>query len=158
MTSGEFTATLPRKRMSSGVLLSDQHGRVLLIEPAYKPYWEIPGGAVETNESPYAAAQRELREDLGLALRVGRLLVTDWVPPSVDASEVLVQVYDGGVLTPDQTARIRPPANEVRSWGWCTEEEATRRVSEVLSRRIQAAVWARSERAMVYLENGYFVV
>lgn len=36
--SNDFTATLPRKRMGAAVLLSDAHGRVLLVEPIYKPY------------------------------------------------------------------------------------------------------------------------
>jgi 8-oxo-dGTP pyrophosphatase MutT (NUDIX family) len=49
--------------MGAGVLLSDQRGRVLLV-----------GGIVEADESPYAAAVRELKEELGLATRVGRLL------------------------------------------------------------------------------------
>ncbi|MFF0176044.1 NUDIX hydrolase [Micromonospora profundi] len=46
MTNDDFTATLPRKRMGAEVLLSDDRGRVLLVEPTYKDYWEIPGGAV----------------------------------------------------------------------------------------------------------------
>lgn len=51
-------------------------------EPTYKPYFEIPGGAVDGDESPHAAAVRELKEELGLPVLLGRLLVTDWVPPS----------------------------------------------------------------------------
>ena len=47
----DFTATLPRKRMGAGVLFTDEAGRVLLVEPTYKDYWEIPGGAV--NAVPY---------------------------------------------------------------------------------------------------------
>ena len=41
-----YSATLPRKRMAAGVLFRDHDGRVLLVEPVYKDYWEIPG-AVE---------------------------------------------------------------------------------------------------------------
>jgi 8-oxo-dGTP diphosphatase len=37
--SDDFTATLPRKRMGAGVLLSDPNGRVLLVEPTYKDHW-----------------------------------------------------------------------------------------------------------------------
>ncbi len=80
----DYTATLPRKRVGAGVLFSDGHGRTLLVEPAYKDYWEIPGGAVEAGESPRAAAAREIEEELALHLRPGRLLVTDWVPPRPD--------------------------------------------------------------------------
>jgi hypothetical protein len=37
--SDDYTATLPRKRMGAGVLLSDDQGRVLLVEPTYTDYW-----------------------------------------------------------------------------------------------------------------------
>lgn len=154
----DFTATLPRKRMGAGVLLSDPDGRVLLVEPTYKDYWEIPGGAVEADESPYAAVVRELREELNLQVRPGRLLVTDWVPPRPGRTEGLMLLFDGGVLRPEQAARIRLPVEELRSWAWCTEEEASRRLSELLARRIVAAVRARIENTVIYLENGFFVV
>ncbi|WP_305786374.1 NUDIX domain-containing protein [Symbioplanes lichenis] len=151
----DYTASLPRKRMGAGVLLSDHRGRVLLVEPTYTDYWEIPGGAVEADESPYAAAVREVDEELGLPLRPGRLLVTDWVPPRPDRTEGLMLLFDGGLLTPEQTDRIQLPAEELRSWAWCTEHEATDRLSDLLSRRITAAIRARADGSPAYLENGY---
>ena len=68
----DYTATLPRKRMGSAVLLRDRDGRILLVEPTYKDYWELPGGVVEADESPYDAAVRELAEELGLARGTSR--------------------------------------------------------------------------------------
>ncbi|MEV8509706.1 NUDIX hydrolase [Actinoplanes sp. NPDC051475] len=156
MTS-DYTATLPRKRMGAGVLLSDDQGRSLLVEPSYKDYWELPGGAVEADESPHAAVARELTEELGLSVELGRLLVSDWVPPRPGRTEGLMMVFDGGVLTPEQTAQIRLPADELRSWAWCTEQEAGERLSELLARRVAAAVRARADGVTVYLENGFFV-
>jgi 8-oxo-dGTP diphosphatase len=153
----DFTATLPRKRMGAGALLTDDRGRVLLVEPTYKDHWEVPGGGVEADESPYAAAVRELDEELGLPVQLGRLLVTDWVPPRPDRTEGLMLIFDGGVLTPEDTARIRLPAEELRSWAWCTEQEAGERLSDLLARRIVAAVLARAENTAAYLENGFFV-
>ncbi|MEV4346980.1 NUDIX hydrolase [Actinoplanes sp. NPDC049596] len=154
----DFTATLPRKRMGAGALLTDDQGRVLLVEPTYKDYWEVPGGAVEADESPYAAVGRELKEELGLIVRLGRLLVTDWVPPRPNRTEGLMLIFDGGVLTPEQTAQITLPADELRSWAWCTEQQATERLSDLLARRIIAAIRARAENTAVYLQNGFFVV
>ena len=153
----DFTATLPRKRMGAGVLLSDAGGRVLLVEPVYKPDWEIPGGAVEADESPHAAVVREVDEELGLSVRPGRLLVTDWVPPRPERTEGLMMVFDGGLLTPAETARIRLPAEELRSWAWCTEPEARERLSDLLARRVTAAVQARTDDTAVYLENGFLL-
>jgi 8-oxo-dGTP diphosphatase len=155
--SSDYTATLPQKRMGAGVLITDADGRVLLVEPTYKAYWEIPGGAIEADESPHAAAARELKEELGLPVRVGRLLVTDWVPPRSDRTEGLMLVFDGGVLTEEQEAQIRLPAEELRGWAWCTEPEASERLSELLARRVSAALQARGDGSAVYLENGFYV-
>jgi len=154
---GDFTATLPRKRMGAGVLLSDLAGRALLVEPTYKSYWEIPGGCVEADESPYAAATRELKEELGLPVTPGRLLVLDWVPPRPERTEGVMVIYDGGVLGPEQTRQIQVPPDELSSWAWCTVEEAGQRLSELLTRRLTAAIRARAEGTTAYLENGFFV-
>ncbi|MFI1994883.1 NUDIX domain-containing protein [Actinoplanes sp. NPDC020271] len=152
--SDDFTATLPRKRMGAGALLTDNQGRVLLVEPTYKDYWEIPGGAVEADESPLTAVSRELKEELGLPVRPGRLLVTDWVPPREGRTEGLMMLFDGGTLAPEQTSQIRLPIEELRSWAWCTEQEAGERLSELLARRITAALRARADGIALYLENG----
>jgi 8-oxo-dGTP diphosphatase len=52
--SEEFRA-IPRKRMAAGIVAVDDHMRVLLVEPAYKTNWEVPGGLVELGEPPRAA-------------------------------------------------------------------------------------------------------
>jgi 8-oxo-dGTP diphosphatase len=48
-------------------------GRVLLAQrpagKAYAGYWEFPGGKLEPGESPRAALDRELHEELGLTVR-----------------------------------------------------------------------------------------
>ncbi|WP_436536314.1 NUDIX domain-containing protein [Actinoplanes sp. HUAS TT8] len=150
----DFTVTLPRKRMGAGALLTDGQGRVLLVEPTYKDYWEIPGGAVEAGESPLTAVARELKEELGLPVRPGRLLVTDWVPPREGRTEGLMMLFDGGILAPEQTSQIRLPIEELRSWAWSTEREAGERLSELLARRITAALRARADGTALYLENG----
>jgi 8-oxo-dGTP pyrophosphatase MutT (NUDIX family) len=155
--SDDYTETLPRKRMGAAVLLTDEMGRVLLVEPTYKDYWEIPGGAVEADESPRTAAVRELQEELGLLVSPGRLLVVDWVPPRPNRTEGLILVFDGELLTSEQTAQFRLPADELRSWAWCGEREANERLSELLARRVAAAVRARADSTVAYLENGFIV-
>ncbi|MFJ5985280.1 NUDIX domain-containing protein [Lentzea sp. NPDC092896] len=96
--------------MAAGVLFRDRASRVLLFEPSYKPNWEIPGGAAEADESPSAAATRELAEELGWERPLGRLLVVDYPRPQDFRPEGVVFVFDGEVhsgLRPEQSV-IRP--------------------------------------------------
>lgn len=63
----------------AGALFVD--GKLLLAERAHPPelagYWELPGGKVEPGEEPRAALARELREELGIDVRVGQRIGAD---------------------------------------------------------------------------------
>lgn len=150
----DYFASLPRKRMGSAVLLRHPDNRILLVEPVYKDYWELPGGTVDADESPYDAAVRELREELGLSVTPGRLLAVDWVPPRGIRTDGVMFVYDGGLLDPARAAEIKLPADELRSWAWSTPEEAEQRLSPLLARRAAAALSALSNGVSAYLEDG----
>src|ERR1700754_2472309 len=138
----DFWATLPRKRMAAAVLFLDPAGRVLIVEPTYKDHWEMPGGLVEADESPLAAARREVREELGLDRPPSRLLIVDWVPPRPDRPEGLTLIFDGGILPAAAVAAIVLPPDELRSWVFCALPEAALRLSPLLTRRVTAAMEA----------------
>ena len=150
----DHTATLARKRMAASVLFFDDADRVLLVEPTYKPYWELPGGAVEADESPHAAACREVTEELALSRSAGRLLAVDWVPPQPNRTEGVIFVFDGGHLSSVEGAALTVPPDELRGWSWCTVEEAAERLSPLLARRLVEALRARESGEVAYLENG----
>ncbi|MFI9507911.1 NUDIX domain-containing protein [Nocardia sp. NPDC052566] len=151
----EHIASLPRKRMGAGALFVDEFGRALLVEPAYKDYWELPGGVVEAGESPGAAAVREIGEELGLSVPLGRLLVVDWVPPGLYPDDGLMLIFDGGGLGAAHTAAIVLQTDELRSWAWCDETDAAERLPDVMARRVAAALKARAGGGTAYLEDGF---
>ncbi|WP_040857612.1 NUDIX domain-containing protein [Nocardia niigatensis] len=153
----DYVAGLPRKRMAAGALFVDERDRVLLVEPTYKPHWEVPGGVVEAGESPYCAAVREIREELGLSPTLGRLLVVDWVPEGPYPGDGVMMVYDGGMLNAEQVAAIALPAEELRSWTWCDGAAVARLLPAALARRVAGARRARTAGVTVYLEDGYDV-
>lgn len=72
--SRTFFAGLPRKVIAAAVLCRDRRTRVLVVHDAFRNHWTIPGGVVDADEDPRAAAQRETREEAGLDVRTGALL------------------------------------------------------------------------------------
>lgn len=143
---------MARKAMSSGALIRDGTGRVLLVEPTYKPTWEIPGGMVEAGESAAAACARELREELGVDLPVGRLLVVDWARAVPGRGDAVRFVYDGGHLPPG--VELRLPAGELASAHFADVAEVERLCSSALAQRVRAALTAVEQGVVVELHDG----
>jgi 8-oxo-dGTP pyrophosphatase MutT (NUDIX family) len=56
-----------------------EDGHVLLNRITKLGFWFLPGGRVEVNEESIEALRRELREELGVSVRIGRLI---WVAES----------------------------------------------------------------------------
>lgn len=150
----QYVAGLSRKRMAAGVLFRDVRGRVLLVEPSYKPNWEIPGGAVETDESPWATATRELAEELGWDRPVGRLLVVDYVRPQDSRPEGVVFVFDGGVVNETHVVGMVFPDGEILSAAFHTLVEVRGKVKPLLADRLGVAVDAVEQGVTVLCEQG----
>ena len=150
----EYVAGLARKRMAAGVLFRDGSDRVLLVEPTYKPNWEIPGGAVEADESPWATAAREVAEELGVVRPVGRPLVVDYVRPQDSRPEGVVFVFDGGVLGEADVAELVLAEDEIRSVGFYSLEQARTRTKPLLADRLAAAVDAARLGVTMLCEQG----
>ncbi|ANZ39284.1 hypothetical protein BBK82_27720 [Lentzea guizhouensis] len=139
-----------RALAAAGALFFDDQGRVLLVEPTYKPHWEIPGGVVEPGETPSEACRREVEEELGLARAPGRLLVVDWAPD--DAGNRVLFVFDGGLLTDPETIRLQ--AAERKAYEFVPPDQAAHRLVPRLARRLTAALRAREAGDTRYLEHG----
>lgn len=145
---------LARKTVAGGALMRDEGGRILFLEPTYKPTLEIPGGNSEPDESPLATCRREVREELGLDLPIGRALVVDWVPVSGPWHDRIVFVFDGGVLDAATIARITPEAAEVRSFAFLPLAAASDRLRPSMARRLAAARLALESGETLYTEFG----
>lgn len=67
-------------RQSAKALLTANE-RVLLVEERHSdgaPFWTLPGGGVEPEETPTAGLARELREELGCSVAVHSELTSLW--------------------------------------------------------------------------------
>ncbi|MFI1972362.1 ATP/GTP-binding protein [Streptomyces cinnamoneus] len=141
--------------LASGVLLFDEHDRVLLVDPTYKPGWEFPGGVVEPGEAPARAGMREVAEEIGIELTsVPRLLVVDWEPPKPPGFGGLRFLFDGGRLNTADAERLLLPGAELRGWRFVTEDEASTMLPPVRLNRLRWALRARERGMPLNLEGG----
>lgn len=111
---------------SSAVLPVDAEGRVLLAWSAEtRDGWSTVGGAVDPGESPAEAAIREAREEIGVEVRLGRLLDVLGGPdyevtyPNGDRVSYVCAVYEAAIVD-----GIPAPADgELSEIAWFTREE-----------------------------------
>lgn len=143
-----------RKRVAAEVILHDEAGRLLLVDPSYKPYWDIPGGMAEANEPPARAAIRELREELRLDLSLGNLLCVDWVAPHGPWDDLLMFVFDGGVLSSGQAGSLYPADEELLEARWCTYQQAEELLRGDVWTRTRSALDALAGAGPLYLQEG----
>lgn len=111
------------------VLLSD--GRVLLALRDRPPIWNLPGGGVEPGESPWAAAVRETREEVGLDVVVERL--TGVYDRSPDGDPVLVfrcAITGGEATTTAESVQL----------GWYAADALPEPINPYQPQRIRDAV------------------
>jgi 8-oxo-dGTP pyrophosphatase MutT (NUDIX family) len=139
----------PTKTCAGGALIRDSAGRVLFVVPAYKTVLDIPGGMTEDNESPKAATIREIREELGLDVELGPLLVVDWTPRNGVWRDCHQFVFDGGVVN---GAVAHDP--ELSGVEYLTLDEAKPKIYPSLHRRLTLAVAALESGSTRYAEFG----
>jgi 8-oxo-dGTP diphosphatase len=61
-----MNTTPPRHSVSVAAIITDDHGRALLIQRRDNHNWEPPGGVLELSESIEDGLRREAREETGL--------------------------------------------------------------------------------------------
>ncbi len=149
-----YYRSLPGKRIGAGMICRDTDARVLLVQPTYKPTWEIPGGVVEARESPAAAVAREVHEELGVELPVGRLLVVDWLPVRPPKTEGLMMQFDGGLVDDSVTRRFCLPPDELRDWRFFAADELDEVLPDYMARRTRRALELAAIGQSGYLEWG----
>ncbi|AEV87174.1 NUDIX hydrolase [Actinoplanes sp. SE50] len=145
---------LPRKRVAGGALIRDSADRILFVVPNYKPLLDIPGGIAEGNESPLAACRREIKEEIGLDLPIGRLLVVDWIPQHGVWPDGVMFIFDGGRLTDDESRDLKHTDDELVGLKFLALDDARHQLRPSMVRRLEAGIEALSDGEPRYLEFG----
>lgn len=110
----------PRHIVAVMGLVRDNEGRVLLVETERRG-WEPPGGQVERGEDLIAALKREVREESGCEIEVGRLV---GVYSNVGSLGIVMFTFLCAYVGGDACA-----GDECSNAGWFTPEETLRLVT-----------------------------
>lgn len=151
----EYVRSLNRKRMSAGVLFRDDADRVLLVEPSYKPLWEMPGGTVDEGEAPWTTARREVLEEIGLDRPLGRPLVIDYVADDGRMPEGIAFVFDGGSISEREVAALVLTDPEILQARLFELDEARLNLKPTLARRLAVALDAARAGELLLCDNGH---
>jgi 8-oxo-dGTP pyrophosphatase MutT (NUDIX family) len=143
-----------RKRVAADVLIRDEAGRVLVVDPTYKEGFDLPGGMVEANESPQAGALREIGEELGLTRKIGPPLVVEWVGAHGPWDDQIVFVFDGGFMTAAEIATIHVSDPEIATWAFRHVDDVRDEMRDHIWQRLRTAVDAATEGSVRYSERG----
>ena len=144
----------PRHSVASALRVTGDAGRVLMVQT-----WNrmgdgliLPGGMVDSGESPMQAASREAAEELGLDIQASRLLViehrqeSDQRPPSIHfvfaADRIVAENHD-----------LVLQAEEIAEAHWVNPADLEQSHVPIGRPRMQAVLRAFTAGAPVYLET-----
>jgi 8-oxo-dGTP diphosphatase len=143
-------AQLPTMFGAAAALFTNPAGRVLLVKPNYRDHWSLPGGILEHGEPPHEGCRREVREELGLDIAPGPLLVVGWAgPDEVRPRPVVHFVFDGGALADDVPIRLQE--DELEEYRFVGVADLDTYLPAIISGRVTAAVRGRGSGTTAYL-------
>ena len=121
----------PRHSVSVAAVITDDHGRALLIQRRDNHTWEPPGGVLELSESIENGLRRETREETGLDIEPDRLTgVYKNMARGIVALVFRCKVTGGKLATTDETAAFR----------WADEHDISELAAEAYAIRVLDAI------------------
>ena len=153
MDKKQYLNSLPCKRISSGAIIFSQKGELLMVKPSYKDYWSIPGGVVEKNESPYQACIREGLEEIGIKVRIRKLLSVIYQYRNELDDESIQFHYLCFPLSKIQIKKIKLAKDEIEDYKYVKVKDVPKYNQRFAERAIKYAKIAKFDTINNYFED-----
>jgi ADP-ribose pyrophosphatase YjhB (NUDIX family) len=132
---------------SVSVHVFDDLGRLLLVQQRDDGVWSTPGGFIEPDERPADAARREAWEEIGVVVRVERVVGVYGGPecvvryPNGDEAQYVIIAFACAF----ESGELRPDRDETVALGFYSAAEAS---------TLALAPWLRAVLPLVYASSG----
>jgi ADP-ribose pyrophosphatase YjhB (NUDIX family) len=149
----EFLKELPKKRVAVGIILHDERGKVLILKPTYEEHWTIPGGVIEEGEFIADGLEREMREEIGVFVKSGKLSVIDsMIVPEGNSIDDSLQFIFEGTISAKEVVQIKLAKDEISEFKFVEKEEALKLLSPNLAKRVSYVF--ENKEGVIFLKNG----
>jgi 8-oxo-dGTP pyrophosphatase MutT (NUDIX family) len=141
----------PAQVLATGVLVWDENGRLLMVKTHNRPTLILPGGLVEAGESPAVAGQREVWEEVGLNVSVGRLLAVHHLEAEGEKPSSVQFVFDSEPLVGSPVLTLQK--EEIAAAHWLEPADALALHGARGRPRLRAALLAHSGGPVEFLDS-----
>jgi 8-oxo-dGTP diphosphatase len=146
------------KRMAICAIIRNKDNEFIIVEPTYRNDWLMPGGVIEQNESPKEACEREIKEELGVDIKITRMLCIEYQSAHSNKSESIQFIADGGVITEQSISQIQLQESEIRSYRFVNLHDSTSLLNPLLRERLDFAFSSLESGEIVYIEDKKLIV
>ncbi|MBI2635275.1 MAG: NUDIX hydrolase [Parcubacteria group bacterium] len=152
MIDKKFYKNLPRKRVASAALFLNKKKEILIVKPSYKPNWTLPGGIVDKDESPLAGCRREVKEEIGLYVKIKDLLLVDYTH-NREKGDALKFIFFGGILGIEKIKCINIDQKEISEYKFSKPQEAIKLLNPKAMVRVVKCLESLESGQPIYLES-----
>lgn len=133
-----------------GGILRNDGGELLIVKPSYRPGWLLPGGICEPNEPPRATLLREASEELGILIKIRKLLCVDYLSADNHYQESIHFLFECETISSANSKRIQLPPGELLEYRFCEDRVAVDLLVPSIGRRLSSI----ETDGITYLEDG----
>lgn len=117
---------MPQVIASVKALIQKDDKFLFIYSPAHKEVWDLPGGKIEYGEEPEEALRREVLEEVGLSIRIEKLIGIWWFYSKNSLHQVVCPTFLCGV---DKKESVNLEASkevgeQITEYKWLTREGA----------------------------------